>query len=302
MTQVIRGIWATPEVPFAAPALRHPEASQPTEPPAAPHGPLPALSQAFIEPLRGKRWDSVKREWVFSDLTIEALEIPPSDDDIINEMENRKQQLNQFFGSNSPFSMEGLEQSAGFQIPGTSSKAEQKQVKDMAYYDLLGVKPDATPNEIKRSYYMLARKLARKRPCRRLRPFPLLHLSVLAPRESASQPATAPTHSHPVPRVSCFLPPPSTPRQHPDKNPEDPHAAHRFQEVGQAYQVLQDTELRKKYDQQGMNGVKNLPVLDATAFFNMMFGSDYFNHLIGASRATFCLRHGRAFRPVSCAD
>lgn len=64
-------------------------------------------------------------------------------------------------------------------------------------------------------------------------------------------------------------------------------AAHRFQEVGQAYQVLQDSELRKKYDQQGMNGVKNLPVLDATAFFNMMFGSDYFNHLIGAQRRQF---------------
>lgn len=143
----------------------------------------------------------------------------------MNAPQNRKQQLNQFFGSNSPFSMEGLEQSAGFQIPG-AAKVEA-QVKDTAYYDLLGVKTDATPNEIKRSYYMLARKL------------------------------------------------------HPDKNPEDPQAAHRFQEVGQAYQVLQDAELRKKYDQQGLNGVKNLPVLDATAFFNMMFGSDYFNHLIG---------------------
>lgn len=120
--------------------------------------------QAFIEPLRGKRWDSVKREWVFSDLTKEALEMPPSDDDIMSEMENRKQQLNHFFGSNSPFSMEGLEQSAGFQIPGgAGAKAAEKQVKDTAYYDLLGVKPDATPNEIKRSYYMLARKLARPR-------------------------------------------------------------------------------------------------------------------------------------------
>lgn len=81
----------------------------------------------------------------------------------MSEMENRKQQLNQFFGSNSPFSMEGLEQSAGFQIPG-GARPDERQVKDMAYYDLLGVKPDATPNEIKRSYYMLARKLARRGP------------------------------------------------------------------------------------------------------------------------------------------
>ncbi len=46
-------------------------------------------------------------------------------------------------------------------------------------------------------------------------------------------------------------------------------------------QVLQDAELRKRYDTQGAAGVRDVPILDATAFFNMLFGSDYFNHLIG---------------------
>ena len=55
VSQVVRGIWATPE--------------------------------AFIEPIRGKRWDSVKREWVYENLELEALELPSSDDDIMQEME-----------------------------------------------------------------------------------------------------------------------------------------------------------------------------------------------------------------------
>jgi DnaJ-class molecular chaperone len=46
-------------------------------------------------------------------------------------------------------------------------------------------------------------------------------------------------------------------------------------------QVLQDPELRRRYDTQGAAGVRDVPILDATAFFNMLFGSDYFNHLIG---------------------
>jgi DnaJ-class molecular chaperone len=36
---------------------------------------------------------------------------------------------------------------------------------------------------------------------------------------------------------------------HPDQNPEDPHAASRFSEVGRAYDILRDPEKRRRFDQ-----------------------------------------------------
>ena len=152
-------------------------------------------------------------------------------------MEARRQQLAQFFGggatgNGAPFSPFQEGQGGPFGLPGPFGPAGAGArvagaPKETAYYDLLEVAPQASPNEIKKSYYTLARKL------------------------------------------------------HPDKNPGDPAAAARFQDLGAAYQVLQDPELRKRYDTQGAAGVRDVPILDATAFFNMLFGSDYFNHLIG---------------------
>ena len=200
-----------------------------------------ATPEAIYEPLRGKRWDSVAREWVYEDLDEEALDLPASDDDVLAGAEARRQQLAHFFGAAStgaggaggvpppfgaPFAMPGVpgpQQSGG----GGGGMPGMVAPKETAFYDVLGVRPDAQPADIKRSYYALARKL------------------------------------------------------HPDKNHGDPAAASRFQELGAAYQVLQDPDLRRRYDAGGAAGVRDVPLLDATSFFNMLFGSDSFNHLIG---------------------
>jgi len=69
---------------------------------------------------------------------------------------------------------------------------------------------------------------------------------------------------------------------HPDKNPGDPEAAEKFQKVGAAYQVLSNPTLRDKYDREGKDEVGSMNLMDASAFFAMVFGSEEFEPLVGA--------------------
>lgn len=69
---------------------------------------------------------------------------------------------------------------------------------------------------------------------------------------------------------------------HPDKNPDDPNAHERFQEIGEAYQVLSDPSLRQRYDQYGKDqAVPEAGFEDAAEYFQMIFGGEAFADLIG---------------------
>jgi hypothetical protein len=46
---------------------------------------------------------------------------------------------------------------------------------------------------------------------------------------------------------------------HPDRHPDDPEAHGKFQKIGQAYQVLSDESLRANYDNNGKDGIENVP-------------------------------------------
>ena len=57
---------------------------------------------------------------------------------------------------------------------------------------------------------------------------------------------------------------------HPDKNPDDPDAARKFQEIWQAYQILSNEDSRKNYDKNGQPesvSDETAPKVDAFVFF-----------------------------------
>jgi DnaJ domain len=80
-------------------------------------------------------------------------------------------------------------------------------------------------------------------------------------------------------------------KYHPDKNPDDATAAEKFKNIAEAYQVLSDEELRKKYDKDGKGGLSADKTsvadgslagkVDPTILFAFLFGSDQFKNYIG---------------------
>jgi len=74
-------------------------------------------------------------------------------------------------------------------------------------------------------------------------------------------------------------------KYHPDKNLDNKVEAERkFKEIAEAYQVLQDEKLRKRYDEIGMDSVgPEAGVADPQQFFRQMFGGEAFADIIGDS-------------------
>jgi len=72
---------------------------------------------------------------------------------------------------------------------------------------------------------------------------------------------------------------------HPDKCRDDPDAAVKFQELGQAYQILSNEQTRAAYDKNGKPENENADAMandiDPTVFFNVMFGSTLVEPYVG---------------------
>eukprot|EP01095_Lingulamoeba_sp_RSL-Kostka_P007934 TRINITY_DN2590_c0_g3_i2.p1 TRINITY_DN2590_c0_g3~~TRINITY_DN2590_c0_g3_i2.p1 ORF type:complete len:238 (-),score=98.85 TRINITY_DN2590_c0_g3_i2:38-751(-) len=98
--------------------------------------------------------------------------------------------------------------------------------KDTIFYDVLGISPDATKSQIKKAYFLKARKY------------------------------------------------------HPDKNPDNPDAEEKFKEIGQAYEVLSDEEMRERYHRFGKEGIGEVNI-DPRQVFLYLFGGGKFDNIIG---------------------
>lgn len=71
-------------------------------------------------------------------------------------------------------------------------------------------------------------------------------------------------------------------RTHPDKNPGDPTAQERFQKVSEAYQVLSDAKLRKRYDEFGKQEAVPAEGFEDPMVMTMnVFGGGAFDSYIG---------------------
>lgn len=93
---------------------------------------------AIIEPSRGKWWNDVEGKWILTNLDEERnalLDVPEDDDDILGDAKKDAEESSKF-----------------------PDKALTSKVVDTSYYDYLEVSPGAEPAQIKRQYYLLARK------------------------------------------------------------------------------------------------------------------------------------------------
>jgi hypothetical protein len=79
-------------------------------------------------------------------------------------------------------------------------------------------------------------------------------------------------------------------KYHPDRNKDDASAAEKFKDIAEAYQVLSDPELRKRYDRDGRGGLSadktsvnddGAAKIDPAILFAFLFGSDKFNDYVG---------------------
>jgi hypothetical protein len=73
---------------------------------------------------------------------------------------------------------------------------------------------------------------------------------------------------------------------HPDRNQSE-EAKVKFQQIGEAYQVLSDEKLRKVYDREGKDGLSGdktevaMDQVDPSLIFTFLFGNDSFDAIIG---------------------
>lgn len=184
-----------------------------------------ATPNAVIAPTRGCWWNPNEGKWVKTNLLEEERWIkaqPEYDEDILGA--------------------EAIPEDKRNSATTTTAAVPSKKVKDMYYYDKLGLDPGVDSEMIKRRYFIIARKYS------------------------------------------------------PDRAGANKEAEREFQEIGRAYTILMNPDLRAKYDRVGRDLLweeeDEPPEVDPFMLYTLLFGSEKFNDYIGKLAAVTSARVG----------
>lgn len=110
----------------------------------------------------GKQWDKDAEEWIDYDMSVESeLLLGITEEAFIEHIQSKKS-VTEIYSPSHKLAQNNNQQ----QDQNTNSTTQdnnnkpikKKNVQDRAFYDILGVEPEATPSDIKKAYYIQAKK------------------------------------------------------------------------------------------------------------------------------------------------
>lgn len=109
---------------------------------------------ALLALMQGKQWDKDAEEWVDYDMAVESdILFSITEETFIEHIKEKKTATDLY----SPSRKQAEANRDGSAAEGTRP-VRKKIVQDRTFYDTLGVEPEATASEIKKAYYLLAKR------------------------------------------------------------------------------------------------------------------------------------------------
>lgn len=100
----------------------------------------------------GKEWDKDAEEWIDYDMSVESDTLLGINEEAFVEHVNQKKSARELYSQNRASRTNPVDEGDA------PRPVKKKNVQDRVFYDILGVEPEATASEIKKAYYIKAKK------------------------------------------------------------------------------------------------------------------------------------------------